>query len=65
MGTPLFFLGACLGTLVWHDWKSRRRIEPGTIWGAAVTVATIILTPVLAFSYGMDVVHWLARVTPQ
>jgi hypothetical protein len=61
VATPLFFVLACLLALMWHDFRTQRRVEPATIWGAAVTIVTIVLTPVIAFSVGMDLVHWLGR----
>lgn len=61
-GTSAVVTLAFLGALVWHDLRTRQRIEKSTIWGTVATVVGISLTPVVGFTWGMDVVHWLGRV---
>lgn len=62
-----FFLWACLGALVWHDFSTRRRLDPATIWAIAMVIAIFAVAVAVAveFRWRLDYVRWAREKAPQ
>jgi hypothetical protein len=55
------FIVLALGALVAYDWKMRKRIEPATVFGAAVVAGAFVLTRLMLLGgTGLAFARWLA-----